>query len=172
LGDHQVNALRQISSVFQDEIPNFVTYRSGTSSLTIRGARIRVTQPRSRWVVELKDRFDELTALPYGWDGYGGRPVSFNCAQFTANLLERLFVEGVPAPQLVPGGDGTIQFEWHRNNFDVEIDVLAPYEVVAIRRDHRSNQVQELDLQTDFTSLSDWIAELGQPKPQTIRAGA
>lgn len=167
-----MNALRQVSSVFQDEVPNFIPSQSRTSSLTVRGARVRVVQPRSRWVVELKDRFDDLTALPRGWDGYAGHPVSFNCAQFTANLLERLFVEDVPAPQLVPGGDGTIQFEWHRNQYDVEIDVLAPYDVVAVRRDHRTGQVQELELQTDFTLLSEWIAELGLTQARVLQAGA
>ena len=163
--------LRQASSAFQDEVPNFIPSQSLTSSLTIRGARVRVAQPRSRWVAELKSRFDELTALPTGWDGYEGRPVSFNCAYFTANLLERLFVDGVPAPQLVPGGDGTVQFEWHRNQYDVEVDVLAPYDVVAVRRDHRTGQVQEVELQTDFTSLSEWISELGQNRAHARRFG-
>ena len=159
-----MNALLQRSYVFQDEIPNFVPSGSKTSSLTLRGARVRVTHPRSRWVAELKDRFDELTALPRGWDGYAGRSVSFNCAQFAANLIERLFVENVPAPQLVPGGDGTLQLEWHQNQFDVEIDVLGPYDVLAMRRDLRTGLVEELELQTDFTPLSVWIAGLEQGK--------
>lgn len=164
-----MNELLQRSYVFQDEIPNFVPSGSRTSSLTLRGARMRVTQPKSRWVAELKDRFDELTALPRGWDGYSGRPVTFNCAQFAANLIERLFVESVSAPQLVPGGDGTLQLEWHQNQFDVEIDVLAPYDVLAMRRDLRTGHVEELELQTDFTPLSVWIANLEQVSLQSLR---
>ena len=155
-----MNALRQFSSAFQTEVPNLVLSESKTSSLSIRSTLVRVLLPRSRWVTELRDRFDELTSLPRGWDGYAGRPVSFTCAQFDANLIERLYVEGVPAPQLVPGSDGTVQIEWHRNQFDVEIDVLGTYEVVAIRRNLRTDVVEELELQTDFTALGDWIAEL------------
>ena len=155
-----MNALRQFSSAFQTEVPNLVLSESKTSSLSTRSTLVRVVHPRSRWVTELRDRFDELTSLPRGWDGYAGRPVSFTCAQFAANLIERLYVEGVPAPQLVPGSDGTVQIEWHRNQFDVEIDVLGTYEVVAIRRNLRTDVVEELELQTDFTPLGDWIAEL------------
>ena len=155
-----MNALRQFSSAFQTEVPNLVLSESKTSSLSTRSTLVRVAHPRSRWVTELRDRFDELTSLPRGWDGYAGRPVSFTCAQFAANLIERLYVKGVPAPQLVPGSDGTVQIEWHRNQFDVEIDVLGTYEVVAIRRNLRTDVVEELELQTDFTPLGDWIAAL------------
>jgi len=164
--------MRQVSSVFQNEVPNLLSSESNTSSLPLRSARVRITQPRSRWVAELKDRFDELTALPQGWDGYAGRPVSFNCAQFAANLLERLFVESVPAPQIVPGDDGTLQIEWHQNQFDIEIDVLAPYDVCAVKRDLRTGLVQEIELEIDFTPLSGWIADLGQVQTQAMRTGA
>ncbi len=167
-----MNALRQVSSAFQDEVPNFVPSESRTSSLPLSVARVRVVHPRSRWITDLKDRFDELTSLPRGWDGYAGQPVSFTCAQFTANLLESLFVEDVPAPQIVPGGDGTLQFEWHRNQYDVEIDVLAPYDVVAIRRDHRTGAVWELELQTDFAPLSEWITDLRFVQDRDVREGA
>lgn len=155
-----MNVGNRVSSVFQSETPNFVPSESRTSSVTVQDIKFYVPRPRSVWFSELKHRFDELTALPRGWDGYAGRPVSFQCAQFTAHLIERLFVEGVPAPQLVPGGDGTVQFEWHRNQYDVEIDVLAPYEVLAVRRDLRNNQTVELELQTDFAPLGNWISDL------------
>ena len=79
---------------------------------------------------------------------------------FAANLIERLFVDDVPPPQLVPGTDGTLQMEWHRNGFDVEIDVLAPYEVVAVRRDLRTGRVDEENLEADYSVLGGWIADL------------
>jgi hypothetical protein len=99
-------------------------------------------------------------SLPKGWDGYSGIPVTFTCAVFAASLLERLYVDGVPVPQLVPGSDGSIQIEWHVNGYDVELDVLAPYEVSAVRRSLATNDVDEVELQTDFTALIGWIAAL------------
>ena len=155
-----MKSLRQVNAAFQDDLPNFMSPDSKTSSLQNRRTWARVPTLQSRWMFDLQERFDELTSLPVGWDGYIGRPVTFSCAFFAANLIERLYVVGVPPPQLVPGGDGTIQLEWHRNKFDVEIDVLAPCEITAIRRDLRTELVEELELQTDFTALTSWIADL------------
>ena len=57
----------------------------------------------SSWVRALESRFEEVTALSSGWDGYAGKPVSFGCATFAANLLEAICIDSLPAPQLVPG---------------------------------------------------------------------
>lgn len=166
-----MNERAQMSAVFQNEISNFVPSESLVSSFNPPGSNVRVAQPSSAWILALQDRFDELTSLPRGWDGYAGLPVSFNCAQFAANLIERLCVAGVPAPQLVPGADGTLQIEWHLNQFDIEIDVLAPYNVVATRLDHVSGQEEDLELEADFTELSEWIVELGQDRALQHQVG-
>jgi len=159
-----MNALADFNTVFQDEVPNYHSSGSSTSSLHMRLPRIRVQNNRSEWAKKLEDRFDELTSLPKGWDGYDGVPVSFTCAQFAANLVERLYVKGVGVPQLVPGADGTLQLEWHMNQYNLEIDVLAPYEVVATLYDHLTEQEQEIEVQTDFTELSEWVISLSQDR--------
>jgi len=147
---------------FQDELPNFIPTTESISSLTNRNSRVRVSQNNSVWVRELKDRLDDLTSLPRGWDGYAGQPVLFNVAQFAANLIERLCIDDVPAPQLVPGSDGTMQLEWHLNGYDIEIDVLAPFDVVATRYDHLSDTEDEIEVQSDFSELSLWMIALGE----------
>jgi hypothetical protein len=154
----------QLSAVFQDEIPNLIRGESLTSFKTPLSSRVRVPQHNSSWIIQLSDRFSELTSLPRGWDGYSGLPVSFDRAQFAANLIERICIEGIPAPQLVPGSDGTIQIEWHVNQFDIEIDVLAPYNVTATRFDYISEEEEEIELQADFTALAKWVSELGQSR--------
>lgn len=153
-----MNTKIQSSAAYQDNV--FPISPSGTTSSSQSQVRVRVNQPNSAWVLELNDRFDELTSLPLGWDGYAGQPVSFTCAQFAANLIERLFVNGVSAPQLVPGSDGTLQIEWHQNQYDIEIDVLAPYHIVATRYDHLEDADLEFELQSDFTHLAEWIEDL------------
>ncbi len=108
----------------------------------------------------LEDRFNELTSLTAGWDGYDAGPVSFTCAKFAASILERLCNSDVPAPSLVPGSDGTLQIEWHRNQYDIDIDVLGPNNVVAIRFDHEINEEEVVELKNDFTPIAGWIDEL------------
>lgn len=155
-----MNAMQKSSAVFQGEVVDYAPPELKTSSRPFSDALVRIPPLRSQWILDLEERLDKLTSLARGWDGYAGRPVSFHCALFAANLIERLFVGGVPAPQLVPGGDGTLQIEWHRNQFDVEIDVLAPYDVLAVRRNNRTGEVEELELQMDFSPLSEWIDAL------------
>lgn len=157
-----MNAQADFSSAFQDDIPNYRAEDDASSSIGLRSVRVRVDGPRSQWIKELEDRFDEITSLPKGWDGYNGLPVSFSCAQFAANLIERLYVNTVPAPQIVPGSDGTLQIEWHCNQFDLEVDVFGPYDVVATITDLKNESEKELVVQTDFTELSDWVVTLGQ----------
>lgn len=152
------------SSVYQDEVANYHSENGNASSLSLPTVRARVSNPNSWWIHELRERFNELTSLPRGWDGYNGKPVSFSCAQFAANLIERLCVENVPAPQLVPGADGTLQLEWHLNGFDVEVDVLAPYSVIASRFDHETELDDEIEIQTDFSELVNWIEALGEER--------
>mgnify|MGYP006919319672 CR=1 FL=1 len=155
-----MNAQPAFNTVFQNDISNYRENDDTISSLNARRFRVRVEIPRSAWVKELEDRFDELTSLPRGWDGYAGAPVSFNCAQFAANLIERLCVNSLPAPQLVPMPDGTVRLEWHMNQFDLEIDVLGPYNVLAYRADLLTGEEEEIEIETDFSVLSDWVSKL------------
>lgn len=155
-----MNARAAFSNVYQDEVANFFQIDEPISSLPVRQTRVRVSNPRSPWVKELENRFNTLTSLRKGWDGYAGLPVSFTCAQFAANIIERLFTGALPPPQLVPMPDGTIRLEWHMNKYDLEIEVLAPYEVVACRTDLMTDEAQEIEVQTDFTELSEWVSAL------------
>ncbi len=166
-----MNNVHQMNSVFQNKRPSFAHDECRNISSATSSVIVRLPNHQSRWITELMYRFNELTALPHGWDGYAGRPVSFECAQFAAKMIDCLFVEGISAPQIVPGGDGTLQVEWHENQYDVEIDVFAPNDVLAVRRNHRTGEVQELEFQMDFTLLSEWIADLGQVHAQA-RASA
>ena len=122
--------------------------------------RVPIFGYRSAWVQELEPRFSDLTSLQMGWDGYNGKPVSFPCASFAAALLERICVDSVSAPALVPGTDGTLQIEWHKNNLDIEIDVLGPNNVVAFRFDHELQAETTMHLDNDFSELVNWIKDL------------
>jgi len=116
----------QASTAFQRDIRGSEPILDPISSITPPEAWVRVEVPRSKWIADLRERFDEITSLARGWDGYDGRPVTFATAQFAAHVIERLCIAGVPSPYLVPGSDGTVQIEWRRNQYDIEIDVLAP----------------------------------------------
>ena len=155
-----MNASAQRNSVFQDDRAYYVPPLSVISAFQTSRVKTRVSYPQSDWNVALESRFNDLARLLPGWDGYAGRPASASCVHFAKNLIEQLCVSEVPAPQLVPAGDGTIQIEWHRNQFDLEIVVYGPYDVSATRRSLTTGVVEEIELQTDFSDLTKWISDL------------
>ncbi|EEE35357.1 hypothetical protein RKLH11_4033 [Rhodobacteraceae bacterium KLH11] len=55
-----------------------------------------------------------------------------------------------------------MQLEWHLNGYDIEIDVLAPFNVVASRYDHLSDAEDEIEVQSDFSELANWMIALGE----------
>jgi len=155
-----MNAGLQLNTAFQDARPNTGHHSRIVSNAAFTNYRVRVPPHQSVWMRVLQDRFDELSSLPQGWDGYYGSPVSFTCASFAANMLERLCQENVSAPSLVPGSDGTLQIEWHENQYDIEIDVLGPQIIVATRYDHMTDTEVVLELESDFTPIDGWISDL------------
>jgi len=152
------------STVYQDNVVPFVRPVSVTSPSI---SDMVMVPGQSEWLAVLADRFDDITSLPRGWDGYGGLPVAFSCAQFAANLIDRLFDSNIGVPQLVPGSDGTLQIEWHENDFDIEVDVLGPYDVIAVKRDLSTGETIEREFNTDFSELADWIKELKVDRSST-----
>lgn len=112
------------------------------------------------WRPRLQVRFNELMTLEEGWDGYQGQPVAVTVAKFAASLLEQICIEGMWEPALVPGSDGTMQIEWHRYGYDVEIDVLGPNNIVATRFNHHNDQEEVVAVENDVSILITWMKDL------------
>jgi hypothetical protein len=89
---------------------------------------------------KLSSSAKQIEELKAGWDGPGSIPLSAK-ALFLATYHTRLALEamqGVTAPQLVPGGDGSIQIEWHAKHGELEFDVDARGRMSIWIRDHRN----------------------------------
>ena len=79
-------------------------------------------------------------------------------------MLARLSRDNVPPPSIVPGSDGTLQVEWHRNMFDVELDVLDAQTVVATRVNIRAYKEEIVSVENDFTEIATWIDDIADAK--------
>lgn len=156
------------SSAFQQTRSTKVVKKGNVASPYFSCQRITIPGYCSYWYEALKDRLDELTSLPVGWDGYAGQPVSFQSAKFVADMLERLCREGVPPPYLVPGSDGSVQVEWHRNQVDVELDVLGPQNIEATRYNRESGEEQVIHVENNFTEIAAWLDDLMDATAQAI----
>ncbi|MEC7299156.1 MAG: hypothetical protein VXW43_10805 [Pseudomonadota bacterium] len=122
--------------------------------------RLIARNPSSDWVSELETRFRDFNNLAAGWDGYGGQPIDFHCARFTEQVLEQLSRSDLPAPSLVPLSNGTLQFEWHLNDFDLEVEVHGPLEMSCYRNDLLSGEEEERLLRADLLHLRKWLNDM------------
>jgi hypothetical protein len=71
-----------------------------------------------------------------GWDGYDAAPISKETVSI-ARRFNKLLPVNVSRPDIAPGADGTIGFEWRfgppENRTSVQIDV-GPGDVIAARK--------------------------------------
>lgn len=168
-----MNPTSSDTSAYQEHANSSVSSSGDVIAFPGPNHRVAIFPNNQReWSTSLSKRFDVLGALPRGWDGYDGRPVSFSTARFAAQLLERLYDDRVPPPSLVPGSDGSLQMEWHLNQYDLEIDVLGPYSISASLFDCVSSELLEVELDTDFSVLAAWIDRLALPRVEGLAAGS
>jgi hypothetical protein len=116
------------------------------------------------WQDVVIDRLEQLIRLEEGWDGYAGFPVSFVNAKFAFHMLESICRPDTPAPQIVPGPSGDLQIEWHTSTGDIELWVRGPNDVHAWREISKTQECEEQNLTTDFSTVSDWMEQITEPR--------
>jgi hypothetical protein len=103
--------------------------------------RMTETTPGSNWKLQLEANARSLSALREGWDGPGSIQVSERLLA-RAVFYVQTSLEGVPsdaaAPRLVPGGDGSVQVEWHSRSGELEFDIDDQGNLSIWGRDHLS----------------------------------
>ena len=135
---------------------------------TVNNYQIDKTDFHNRILCELVDSIRDdifrLTELSDGWDGHDGIPVKTEIAYFAIQIIKEIVCLNMPKPSVVPGSDGTLQLEWHKNGFDIEIDIFEPKKVIAERIDLVRKTESEINITDDFSKLSDWIMELADDR--------
>lgn len=134
--------------------------------------RVLLTEPVQAWHDKVMEQLKGLVQLNPGWDGYQGLPVSFENAIFALRILEAICRNDTPSPQIIPGGSGDLQIEWHTMQGDIELHVKAPNNVQAWHSPLSDGSgEEELDLQFDFTDVANWVKKVTEA-PIAIEAAA
>ena len=110
------------------------------------------------WRPAAARRLDYLKGLPVGWDGHGGLPVTRPAAGFALAVMSAILRPGrTPLPSIMPLSYGGVQLEWHRKAWDIEIEIVRPYEVYAWARNLATGHECELNLAAEFGVLAELI---------------
>jgi hypothetical protein len=115
------------------------------------------------WISQIASNAQAISKLRAGWDGRGSIPISDKML-YRATTYVRLALEGLSdatAPRLVPGGDGSVQIEWHSKRGELEFDIGPAHEMTIWIRDRRNGAEFEGDNQAAlalFYRWAPWIA--------------
>ena len=131
-------------------------YPFGQLARAFGAARYPSTSP-------VPDEFSEYELYDVrDWDGYDAAPITSETVQ-TARSFKLLLPREAPEPDIAPGGDGTIGFEWrfgspeHRSLILVDV---GPGDLITARRVDeagRIERVQPTQLGTGARALIDQL---------------
>lgn len=104
------------------------------------------------------DRLQELMRLPYGWDGYRGRPTDAKTAIFALDVINAIAQHGALKPYIVPGSSGDLQIEYAKGDWIIELHVRGVNEVSAWHYGpDTDDDGEEVELRNDFRVVGTWL---------------
>jgi len=114
--------------------------RSADTTTSVSPAANPVTSASVDWKSRLSANARSLSDLRPGWDGPASLDIPERLVVRTVFYVQTV-LEGVAnalAPRLVPGGDGSIQIEWHTKRGELEFDIDSHGNMSIWGRDHLS----------------------------------
>lgn len=116
------------------------------------------------WALDLSVRAERIKALRKGWDGIKSVPVSPTIVEFAQNLVkEALITAGTAsAPYLSPGGDGSLQVEWHTKTGEIELDISAGGNASVWIRSRNSDEEFEAEDEGALSLFARWAPRVAK----------
>ena len=71
-------------------------------------------------------QIEQMAGLPHDWNGYGAFPIDPEVIEAASQFIDRLSLDAIATPQVVPMTRGRLQFEWHRGNRSLELEFESP----------------------------------------------
>lgn len=117
-------------------------------------------------------KINELLQLQPNWNSYRSAPISPKSAVNSLRLFSQVMYDETPAPQMVPTAAGNVQFEWHVNNVDLEIEVSADGEVHCFFADLNTGkeEIWSDDFNYALARLMPYVDELTSRELTSIMA--
>jgi hypothetical protein len=118
--------------------------------------RLVVGDDWAAWREPVMQRLEDLVQLPQG----DARPVRFEVAHFTMQMLKSICPPDTAPPQIAAGAAGDLQVEWNTPSTRIELHVMAPNSVSAWRQIPGLPNGEEARLTNDFLIVFRWVREM------------
>jgi hypothetical protein len=117
--------------------------------------------PSPAWMPKIFRRIFSFASLEVGWNSYGAPRIDRRAIQSAGGLLVVISDLATPAPSAVPTVSGGVQFEWHQNGIDLEVEILASGRVSVFHRDANGDSEWESDVNNSADRLKALLSRLG-----------
>jgi hypothetical protein len=160
MGEKTMNA--PVVALKQDQWEDLASDLGRFSDARTRPLRIpapeiseRTTVSVPTWFRPTLDRFLELAEFQENWNRRGSAQVRRDVLSFALrSVLPKILPPTALAPAVIPLGHGGIQLVWNTNTAEIEVEVIAPYSVIAYQFDKASGRETEDQLTMDFSDLA------------------
>ena len=116
---------------------------------------------------QVEARLRDLQALEPNWDGYNGRATKPVIARFASSVLGKILDTDTPEPFLAPGGDGTVQAEWHIGGSKVELHFISGKQIDASRKNGNTGEWETATVSArDLSKVAGWVRVLNGATPE------
>lgn len=117
---------------------------------------VPTTSSQPTWLEPTLSRLIEVADLDDDWDRRGSAEVRVDVLSFVLrSVLPEILPPNAPAPAIIPLGHGGVQLVWNSDQAEIEVEVIAPYQVVAYYFDRATGKEREEPLTNDFSGLAE-----------------
>ncbi len=124
--------------------------------------RVVVVVSGTEMIYGLVQDIGRLMALKQNWNSYDAPPIDPRIAIKAMEFSTIIQNENLPKPSVVPTNEGGIQFEWHTNGIDLEIEFGAQRDVFGYFYDANTKEEWEGDLGIGLQPIRDTLTKLSE----------
>jgi hypothetical protein len=130
-----------------------------TSPVRISAPQVSVSTTSSDpvWLQPTLDQFAQIAELGNDWDRRGSAEVRHDVLSFALRNVLTTLPPTAPAPAVIPLGHGGIQLVWNTDCAEIEVEVIAPNDIIAYHFDKASGEEFEEPLTNNLSSLSNLL---------------
>lgn len=100
-----VDIKQRFSQLCKDMGMSFNEVINAMMTEAVNTGTINISSKKTKWL----DKLDELSSMPYNWDGYQAYPISKVVVDFTRDLISKLNDKVLEKWWLVPVANGTLE---------------------------------------------------------------
>jgi hypothetical protein len=106
------------------------------------------------WFFAVAEKIRELSTLESNWDGRGSAAVRSDVLAFAWGVLLNILPPGMPAPSIIPLGNGGVQLGWSGDTSEIEVEIPQPNEIEIYYQNRATGEELESAASSEFTELS------------------